>query len=42
MKTGNCPVEKLISSIVSPENASEAMEGWAVNPGKVFRILVKF
>ena len=42
MKTGNCPVEKLISSIVSPENASEAMEGWAANPGKVFRILVKF
>ena len=42
MKTGNCPVEKLISSIVSPESASEAMEGWAANPGKVFRILVKF
>ena len=42
MKTGNCPVEQLISSVVSPENASEAMEGWAANPGKVFRILVKF
>ena len=42
MQTGNCPVEKLISRIVLPEGAAEAMSSWAANPGKVFRILVKF
>lgn len=42
MKSGNCPVEKLISRIVSPENALNAMEEWAAVPGKVFRILVQF
>lgn len=42
MKTGNCPVDKLISKVVAPEKASDAMAEWAANPGKVFRILVNF
>lgn len=42
MKSGDCPVEKLISRIVSPENALNAMEEWAAVPRKVFRILVQF
>lgn len=42
MKTGNCPVDKLISKVVAPEKASDAMTEWAANPGKVFRILVNF
>ena len=42
MKEGNCPVEELISKIAQPEGALEAMQEWAANPGKVFRILVEF
>lgn len=42
MKRGICPVDKLISGIYPPEQSQEALEGWAANPGKVFRILIKF
>jgi 2-desacetyl-2-hydroxyethyl bacteriochlorophyllide A dehydrogenase len=42
LERGKCPVDCLISREVSPEEASEAMQQWAENPGKVFRILVKF
>ena len=41
MKEGKCPVEELISKIVKPEDALEAMKEWAADPGKVFRILVE-
>ena len=37
-----CPVDQLISDVVTPEQASAAMEEWAARPGKVFRILVNF
>jgi threonine dehydrogenase-like Zn-dependent dehydrogenase len=42
LKRGDCPVEELISKIVKPEGALEAMKEWVANPGKVFRILVEF
>ena len=42
LERGKCPVDCLISREVSPEEASEAMQQWAANPGKVFRILVKW
>lgn len=42
MKRGTCPKEKLISAVYRPEQALEALQKWAENPGKVFRILVKF
>lgn len=42
MKRGNCPKDKLISGIYKPENAQDALEKWAENPGKVFRILIEF
>jgi threonine dehydrogenase-like Zn-dependent dehydrogenase len=42
LEKGTCPVDALISRIVTPEKASEAMQQWAENPGKVFRILVSF
>lgn len=42
LKRGDCPVEKLISRVVSPSQAGEALKEWAENPGKVFRILVRF
>ena len=37
-----CPVDRLISSEVTPEEAQKAMDEWAAAPGKVFRILTKF
>ena len=42
LERGTCPVDRLISREVSPEEASEAMQQWVDNPGKVFRILVQF
>ena len=42
LQGGKCPVDRLISNVVSPEEASEAMQQWAEAPGKVFRVLVKF
>ena len=42
LERGTCPIDRLISAEVSPEKAPEAMQQWAENPGKVFRILVKF
>ncbi|MBR1410986.1 MAG: zinc-binding alcohol dehydrogenase family protein [Prevotella sp.] len=40
LERGTCPVDRLISAEVTPEEAPEAMRQWAENPGKVFRILV--
>ena len=42
LKAGNCPVGELISNETGPDEAFDAMKEWASNPGKVFRILVKF
>jgi len=39
---GNCPVDELISNETGPDGAFDAMKEWVSNPGKVFRILVKF
>ena len=42
LKNSNCPKEELISTIVKPEEAGDALKKWSENPGKVFRILVEF
>ena len=42
LQQGTCPVDRLISAIVSPEGAADAMQRWSEQPGKVFRILVAF
>ena len=42
LERGTCPVDQLISRVVKPEEAFEAMQQWDVSPGKVFRILVNF
>jgi len=42
MQKGECPVDRLVSMTVSPEEAEAAMTRWSEAPGKVFRILVKF
>ena len=41
LERGTCPVDRLISAVVPPEEAESAMKQWDANPGKVFRILVK-
>lgn len=42
MKKGICPKEKFISGIYAPEDGKKALENWQADPGKVFRILIKF
>lgn len=42
LERDTCPVDRLISNVVTPENAEAAMKQWDENPGKVFRILVEF
>ena len=42
LERSTCPVDRLISNEVKPEDAETAMNQWAENPGKVFRILVDF
>ncbi|WP_293709168.1 zinc-binding alcohol dehydrogenase family protein [uncultured Parabacteroides sp.] len=42
LQQGNCPRKELISKTVTPEEALDAMQEWDADPGKVFRILVKF
>ncbi|MDE6337743.1 MAG: zinc-binding alcohol dehydrogenase family protein [Muribaculaceae bacterium] len=41
LKRGSCPVDKLISRVVSPADAGNALKEWSKAPGKVFRILVR-
>lgn len=42
MKRGDCPTQELISGVYAPEQAQEAMEKWASDPSKVFRIFIEF
>jgi threonine dehydrogenase-like Zn-dependent dehydrogenase len=42
MERRTCPVDRLISREATPEQAAEAMQQWSENPGRVFRILVRF
>lgn len=42
LRHGACPKERLISSVVMPEKAGDALKNWSEQPGKVFRILVEF
>ncbi len=34
--------ESLISAVYPPEQAQEALEHWAANPGKIFKIMIEF
>lgn len=42
MQGATMPMDNFISGVVAPEEALAAMEAWAADPGRVFRILVKF
>lgn len=41
LRRGGCPVEKLITRVVTPAQAGDALREWSLHPGKVFRILAK-
>ena len=40
LERGTCPLDCLITKVAKPEEACDAMNQWAEQPGKVFRILV--
>ena len=42
LQRGNVPLDRLVSAVVAPEEAKDAVVRWAADPGKVFRILVKW
>ena len=42
LRRGQCPTDSLVSGIVRPEEAAQAMQQWHEAPGRVFRILVSF
>ena len=42
LRRGVCPVDSLISYVVTPDEAGTALLRWSENPGRVFRILVEF
>ena len=42
MQNGMCPVDRLVSMTVRPEEAESAMARWSESPGSIFRILVDF
>ncbi|MDR1779372.1 MAG: zinc-binding alcohol dehydrogenase family protein [Tannerella sp.] len=42
IKSGQCPVDKLITAIHPPQDAQMALEQWQANTGKIFRILIAF
>ena len=39
---GICPIDELITSVHEPEEAQAVLEAWEKNPGRVFRILIRF
>ena len=41
LERGNCPVDTLVSKVITPDKAREALSEWSDNPGSVFRILLK-
>ena len=41
LERGDCPVDTLVSQVIPPEKALEALSEWSDNPGSVFRILLK-
>ena len=42
LERDTCPVDKLITKTIRPEQALDTMRWWSQNPGRVFRILVDF
>jgi threonine dehydrogenase-like Zn-dependent dehydrogenase len=42
LKQGTFPLDEMITRIIQPEDAAEAVVAWAANPGQVMKILVQF
>lgn len=42
LRRGQCPTDQLISNVVRPEDAAQAMAEWDAAPSHIFRILVAF
>lgn len=42
IKRGKYPLDIFVSAVYKPEESQQALESWMKQPGKVFRILVKF
>lgn len=42
LRRGQCPTDRLVSAVVKPEEAAQALSQWHETPGRVFRILVDF
>ncbi len=42
LRTARAPLDRLVSGVVTPDEAPAAIEKWAAAPGQVFRILVKW
>jgi 2-desacetyl-2-hydroxyethyl bacteriochlorophyllide A dehydrogenase len=42
LEKGGFPVDEVITKVVDPEDAPAAFSTWAENPGKVFKIMVRF
>ena len=42
LKSGNFPLDEMITRIIQPEEAAMAFTEWVANPGQVMKILVSF
>ncbi|MEI7422427.1 MAG: zinc-binding alcohol dehydrogenase family protein [Prolixibacteraceae bacterium] len=42
LKSGKFPLDEMITRIIQPEGAAEALTEWSANTGKVMKILVSF
>lgn len=42
LSKADAPVDTFISNIIEPADADKALKEWSANPGKVYRILVKW
>ena len=42
LKLGTFPIDEMITRIIEPEDAADAVTEWAANPGQVMKILVRF
>lgn len=42
LKKGSFPLDEMITLIIQPQDAADAVAAWSANPGKIMKILVKF
>lgn len=42
LKKGTFPLDEMITRVIQPEEAADAVAQWAANPGQVMKILVQF